>query len=459
MRQDIGETPAERTAHVAEERRHSGKDRDTNARRHGDSARTSFRGDKPRGGAPRNDRAGASGRGRPEGERRRTSRDGTNDWSKDGARRGDKKFGGKSFGEKKPYGQKKFGDKKFGDKKFGDKKPRSGVDAQRSGRPTGERRDQDGAPNLKRGDLRSANRPDRQRSPDIDDDVTGKELDRAARAELRYLQDPNGTWVSKHLVMAGRLVDVDPELAYQHALAASRRGGRIAVVREAVGLTAYAAGHFSDALREFRTYRRISGSNVHLPMMVDCERALGRPEKALELAASEEAAELDTPVRVELAIIVSGAHADLGDFDAALKALEIPQLDRNRAYSFSPRLFAVYAEALEDLGRSEEAQQWRDRVAIAEQALGVGAFAEPEIVDFGDDEPHEPKPRAKDVLPAATAPAEPVPAEEQRVDEEDGLHVVEPADDAEQATDVADDLNASAQISTDGEASETTEDR
>ncbi|MBG6083730.1 hypothetical protein [Zhihengliuella flava] len=402
---------------MAEERRDSGKDRHNNARRHGDSGRPSFGGDKARGG-PRRDRGGSAAGGRTDGDRRRSGRDGNNDWSKDGGPRG-----GKRHGEKKPYGQKKFDDRQ----------PRTGRDAQRSARPTGQRRDQDGAPNLNRGDLRSSNRPDRQRSPDIDDDVTGKELDRAARAELRYLQDPNGTWVSKHLVMAGRLIDVDPELAYQHALAASRRGGRIAVVREAVGLTAYAAGHFADALREFRTYRRISGSNVHLPMMVDSERGLGRPEKALELAAAEEAAELDTPVRVELAIVVSGAHADLGHFEAALQALEIPQLDRNRAYSFSPRLFAVYAEALEDLGRSDEAQQWRDRVAVAEEALGVGAFAEPDIVDFGDDEPQERKPRAKDVVPAPAGPSDAAPAAEQGIDAEDGLQVVDSTDDAHAA--------------------------
>ena len=61
-------------------------------------------------------------------------------------------------------------------------------------------------------------------------------------------------------------------------------------VREAVAMTAYAAGKYGEALREFRTYRRISGSNVHLPMMADCERGLGRPDRALDLIRSEEAA-------------------------------------------------------------------------------------------------------------------------------------------------------------------------
>jgi len=237
-----------------------------------------------------------------------------------------------------------------------------------------------------RQDLRSANRADRPRSPQIDDDVTGQELDRSVRAQLRTLESKSAEWVAKHLVMAARLLDEEPELAFQHALAASRRGGRMAPVREAVGLTAYSAGHYGEALREFRTFRRISGSNEHLPVMVDCERGLGRPERALEMAKSEDAAELDTAGKVELAIVVSGARADLGQHEAAVSALEIPQLDRNRAFSFSPRLFRAYADALDAVGRGSEAESWRRQARVAENALGVGEFAEPEIIDLGEEE-------------------------------------------------------------------------
>jgi tetratricopeptide (TPR) repeat protein len=201
------------------------------------------------------------------------------------------------------------------------------------------------------------------------------------------LESKNAEWVAKHLVMAGRLLDEDPELAFQHALAASRRGGRMAPVREAVGLTAYAAGHYGEALREFRTFRRISGSNEHLPIMADCERGLGRPDRALELTRSEDAESLDTAGKVELAIVASGARTDLQQFDAAVAALEIPQLDRNRAFSYSPRLFRAYADALEAASRADEAQQWRRQAAVAENALGVGDFAEPEIVDLVGEEP------------------------------------------------------------------------
>ncbi|GAA3075004.1 MULTISPECIES: hypothetical protein [Actinomycetes] len=253
-----------------------------------------------------------------------------------------------------------------------------------------------------RGDLRRSNREDRSRSPEIDEDVTGKELDREAASQLGTLNDTNRTWVAKHLVMAGRLIDVDPALAQQHALAASRRGGRLAVVREAVALTAYAAGDFSEALRELRTYRRISGDQTHLPVQADCERGLGRPQKAVELGESPEAQRLTGAVRAELAIVVAGAHTDLGDHASAVTALEVPELQRDRAFSFSPRLFTVYADALEAVGRGEEAEQWRRQAFVAERALGAGAFESPEIMDF-DDEPAE-LPKVKDVMGGAPRP-------------------------------------------------------
>ncbi|MET4061279.1 hypothetical protein ABIB35_002849 [Arthrobacter sp. UYP6] len=317
----------------------------------------------------------------------------------------------KSFGDRKPS----FGDRKpsFGDRKpsFGDRKPSFGDRPARGGDDRRPARDNDRKPSFskdrpERGedapvierkhnarDLRSANRPDRERSPEIDDDVTGQELDKVTRAQLRVLEEVNGEWVSKHLVMAGRLIDIDPELAFQHALAASRRGGRMAAVREAVALTAYASENFGEALREFRTYRRISGSNAYLAMMADCERGLGRADRALDIARSDEAKELDTAGQVDMAIVASGARMDMEQYEAAVTALEIPQLDKNRAFSFSPRLFRAYADALDLADRNEEAEQWRNRALLAEKALGIGEFAEPDIYDLDDEEETAEKPR------------------------------------------------------------------
>ncbi len=209
----------------------------------------------------------------------------------------------------------------------------------------------------------------RHDDPEIPDDVTPKQLDRVALNELKTLSKENAEGVARHLVMAAALIETDPALAHQHAISAARRAGRIGVVRETLAITAYAIEDYALALRELRTYRRITGRDDQLPMMVDSERGMGRPERALELGRSVPRASLAVPVQVELAIAMSGARLDLGHPDAALAELEIAQLDPTTAFSYSPGLFDAYATVLEELGRMEEAQEWFDRAEVAADAL------------------------------------------------------------------------------------------
>jgi len=180
------------------------------------------------------------------------------------------------------------------------------------------------------------------------------QLSRDVRGRLRGLTKENAERIGLHLVMAGRLLDVDPERAYEHTQAAVRRGGRVDVVREAAGIAAYRTGRFAEALRELRTVRRLNGSSEHLPLMADAERGLGRPERALALAASEEARTLDAEGRTELAIVASGARSDLGEHDAALAVLDrIPAAERRGDLGL--RVLQARASALEAAGRTDEA--------------------------------------------------------------------------------------------------------
>ncbi|GGE91315.1 hypothetical protein GCM10011313_12750 [Mycetocola zhadangensis] len=205
--------------------------------------------------------------------------------------------------------------------------------------------------------------------PDLPDEVTANDLDRIARNELKTLTTDNAERVARHLAMAAMLIDEDPELAHQHALSAARRAGRIGVVRETLAITAYETGDYALALRELRTHRRITGSNDQVPLMVDSERGVGRPERALELGRSVERASLSSPVRVALAIAMSGARLDLGQPELALAELQVPELNPNRAFEWSPSLFSAEAEVLEELGRADEAAVWRKRAKVASAAL------------------------------------------------------------------------------------------
>jgi tetratricopeptide (TPR) repeat protein len=203
--------------------------------------------------------------------------------------------------------------------------------------------------------------------------VTGKELDRAVWTQLRTLSKENAEGVAQHLVMVALLLDTDLEGAQAHAETAVRRAGRVPAAREAMGLVAYRQGDWSKALAEFRTVRRLSGSSHLLPLMVDAERALGRPDRALELASSPEARTLARDEKVELAIVVSGIRRDQGQLDAAAAGLRLAELDPRRRQAWSARLFYAYAEALLALGDRAAAREWFGYAVDADESLETDA--------------------------------------------------------------------------------------
>jgi hypothetical protein len=221
--------------------------------------------------------------------------------------------------------------------------------------------------------------PEKPKSPAIPDEITEKELELGLRVQLKTLTPENAEKVARHLAMVGLLIDQDPDLAHQHALAAAERAGRIAMVREVVGVTAYTVGDFALGLRELLTHRRISGSNDQLPLIVDCERGLGRPDRALEVGRSVDRTSLPVSVRVNLAIAMSGARLDRGENDLALAELQIPELNPSSVFDYSPALFRAYADTLEVLGKADEAKRWFDLAERADTALAGNPGPEDEV--------------------------------------------------------------------------------
>lgn len=193
--------------------------------------------------------------------------------------------------------------------------------------------------------------------------MTGAELDRNVYAQLRGLPEKLAARVAKHLVAAGRLLDVEPETAYQHTLAARARAARVAVVREATGEAAYAAGHFAEALSELRAAKRMNGSTEYLAVMADCERALGRPERALALAKNPAVAKLPDDQKAEMTIVEAGARFDLGEVDGALRTMENAPLRSVTREDWLVRLRYAYADLLLKAGRRDQAVEWFHRTA------------------------------------------------------------------------------------------------
>ncbi|WP_435821401.1 tetratricopeptide repeat protein [Micromonospora parva] len=177
------------------------------------------------------------------------------------------------------------------------------------------------------------------------------------------LNKPVAETVARHLVATGQLIDEDPAEALAHALAARRLASRISAVREAVGLAAYHAGEWQSAIAELRTYHRMSGLQSHLAVLADCERALGRPERAIDLFRGADREKLDQAVAIELLIVAAGARGDLGQKDAAVAMLQVPDLTSEATVPWTARLRYAYADALLAVGRRDEAREWFSRAA------------------------------------------------------------------------------------------------
>ncbi|MGW4157516.1 Replicase polyprotein 1ab [Micromonospora chersina] len=176
-------------------------------------------------------------------------------------------------------------------------------------------------------------------------------------------------------------------------MAARRLASRIAAVREAVGLAAYHAGEWQTAIAELRTYHRMTGLQSHLAVLADCERALGRPERAIDLFRGADRDKLDQGVAIELLIVAAGARGDLGQKDAAVAMLQVPELTAESTEPWAARLRYAYADALLAVGRREEAREWFSRAAdmdaegetdAAERLLELDG-----VVIEGDDEVDE----------------------------------------------------------------------
>lgn len=219
-----------------------------------------------------------------------------------------------------------------------------------------ERRDRNGERYRDEHDKRSQ----RPRDPQIPESVSARDLDADARAHLRSLSKNNAERVARHLVYAGSMMDENPELAYEHAYAAYRHAARIDIVREALGLTSYLTGRYSQALRELRTYRRMTDDYSHVAIEADSERGLGRAEKALRFIDEIPLKKLDNATRIELALVKSGARADIGDSTGALEVIERIKVD-NLNKLLRARIELIRADRYEELDRVDEATVLRDK--------------------------------------------------------------------------------------------------
>lgn len=233
-------------------------------------------------------------------------------------------------------------------------------------KPRNERRGDRSLVNRRKDERRPVNK-DFTKDPIIPEEITGEELDKATRGDLLTLSAENAKVVSRHLSCVNLYADTEPDLAFAHAEAAVRHAGRVAIVRETAGYAAYRIGKFEVAIKELKAAFRISGDVSIWPVLADCERGLGRPRKALELAGSPEAKRLEKEQAIELRIVAAGARRDLGELDAAIVTLQTKDLNVDND-TWAIRLRYAFADALEAAGRKEEARKWFKKCAEVDLA-------------------------------------------------------------------------------------------
>jgi tetratricopeptide (TPR) repeat protein len=330
----------------------------------------------PNQGRPSGPRGG-DGRSSGRGDGRGDSRPSSGGASRSSAGRGGKPASGGRSGTSgdKPYSRTRRDDAKGGGR-------RDDRRDDRRGRPTDER-------------SRTAEQA-KYDGPPIDESITGKELDRSVAQQLRGLPEKLAARVARHLVAAGLLMETDPATAYQHTLAARGRAARIAVVREAVGEAAYAAGEYAEALSELRAAKRMNGSQDYLAVMADCERALGRPDRALALARNPAVANFEPELKAEMTIVEAGARRDLGELDAAIRTLENAPLRSRSREDWVVRLRYAYADTLLAAGRREDAIEWFHRTVGLDSEEITNAAERVAELEAGQTDPRPTLPTPED---------------------------------------------------------------
>ncbi len=372
-----------------------------------------------RNGAPR--RGAAGNRGAGQGNTRRGSSDSNGSRSassraasspsrgggrpapKDSRLQGSSGAGGRhegpsTGGRRRPGAQERSG-RPAGERRYGDDRPRSGGarregTQERSGRPAGERRYGDDRPRERdREEVEERRRvppglEPAENEPELPAGYDETGLPGPLRAELRGLNKSLAGRVGGHLRAVGELVDSDPQLALRHALVARRLASRLPVVREVTADTAYAAEDYETALTEYRAIHRMSGNDDYLPVIADCERAVGKHQAALRTLRQAREAKLSVPQQVEVILVEAGIRDDLGQRPEALRLLKDAISGGRGGRDGQARLRFAYANLLAATGRVEAAREWLVSASHYDDqdALGVGeAIAELDGVAVTDD--------------------------------------------------------------------------
>lgn len=156
--------------------------------------------------------------------------------------------------------------------------------------------------------------------------------------------------------------------AIEHAERAKKASSSNATIREILGLSLYRLGRWEDALKELRGFRRIAGETTHMPVEMDCLRALARPDD-VDKVWGELKHLGGRPDTFREARVVYGSH--LLDEGKAKQAWQVvnPKRLGEHPHEAELRQWYVAARVATHLGDNESAEQILSAITAADPAF------------------------------------------------------------------------------------------
>ena len=141
---------------------------------------------------------------------------------------------------------------------------------------------------------------------------------------------------------------------------------RVAELHELYGLTLYRLGRWGDALEQLQIFTDSTGDVTQLPVMADCNRALGRLDLVRKLWDELRMAGPEASVITEGRIVMAGALADVGDIAGGIRLLEQGPIKVKKARDHHVRLWYALADLYERAGDHQRARRGFQRIEQVE---------------------------------------------------------------------------------------------
>lgn len=143
---------------------------------------------------------------------------------------------------------------------------------------------------------------------------------------------------------------------------------RDSTIREILALASYRVGDWHTALRELRTYRRLSGETTHMPVEMDVLRAMDRGEDVEAVWADFQRIGGGPAVKKEARVVYASYLIDCEDYEGAAEVVGKPKKIAE-PWAEDLRLWYVAARAAALQGDKAGARRIADSIVVEDPSF------------------------------------------------------------------------------------------